>query len=152
MQSFGLCATWLYPLPSTSCLSYTQCHNRVDYIVPILLQCFHSFLPRHISLRHHQLDVLAFQPAVIHFLVVVIILFRLLGFFFAFAVIVVVAGMIMTSMITRIGSLSSCELLSGIGLSLRVQVLDLRFTKDAEAVLEYDRGHKHMCNSHPGIA
>jgi hypothetical protein len=118
------------------CPSSAQCHDRVDYVILILFQCFDCFLSRHISLSHHQLNVLALQLAIIDFLVVIIILFRLLGLFFALAVIVIVPSMVMTSMITGIGILGSCELLGSIGLSLRVQVFDLRFTKDAELMLD----------------
>jgi len=45
--------------------------------------------------------------------------------------IMVVACMVVTGMITRVGTLSSSKLLGGVGLCLRVQVLDLGFTKDA---------------------
>jgi hypothetical protein len=82
-------------------------------------------------LSHDQLDVLALEARVIHLFVVIIVLLGLLGFLFALSVIVVVACVVMTGVITRIGILGSSKLLGGIGLRLRVQVFNLGFTEDA---------------------
>ena len=118
-------------LPST--LSYTQCHDRIDNVISILLQCIDRFLPRHVRLSHYEFNVLALQPGVINLLVIIVILFRLFDFLFALSVIVVVTSVIMTCMVARISALSSSKLLGCAGLCLRIQVFNLGFTKDAEA-------------------
>jgi len=72
---------------------YTQRHNRIDYIIPIILQRLNSLLPRHTSLRHHQLNILLLEPRIINFFaVVVIVVFSssglvVFGFLFALAVV-----------------------------------------------------------------
>lgn len=40
---------------------YTQRHDGVDYIVPVILQSFDGFLPRDTSLSHDKFDVLLLQ-------------------------------------------------------------------------------------------
>jgi hypothetical protein len=98
---------------SSSSVLYTQRHNRVDYVVPVLLESFYSFLPGHRSLSHDELDVFALETTVIDFLVVVIILFGLLRLdLLALAVLV---RMIVPCVITA-SSFRSSELLGGSGL------------------------------------
>jgi hypothetical protein len=128
-------ATCSHRLKLSLTLSYTQCHDRIDNVISILLQCFDRFLPRHICLSHYKFNVLALQPGVINLLIIIIILFWLFDFFLALSVIVVVTSMIMTCMVARIGALSGSQLLGSVGLCLRVQVFDLGFTKDAEVSL-----------------
>ena len=98
---------------SSSSVLYTQRHNRVDYIVPILLEGFDCFLPGHRSLSHDKLDVFAFETTVIDFLVVIIVLFGLLRLdLLALAVLV---RMIVPCVITA-SSFRSSELLGRSGL------------------------------------
>jgi len=98
---------------SSSTVLYTQRHDRVDYIVPVLLESFYSFLSGHRSLSHDKLDVLAFEATVIHFFIVVIVLFGFLRLdLLALAVLV---RMIMPCVITA-SSFRSSKLLGGSGL------------------------------------
>ncbi len=113
------------------CLSYTQCHDRIDYVISVLFQCLDSLLPRNIGLGHNKFDVLAFQPCIIDFLLIIIILFRLLDFLFAPSMIVVMAGMIMAGMVSGTGVLCCGKLLGCVCLGLRVQIFDFGFAKDA---------------------
>lgn len=56
---------------------YAQCHDRVDNIVVILLQCLDSLLSRDGCLLHDQLDILALQVGLINFFAIVFILILL---------------------------------------------------------------------------
>lgn len=72
---------------------YTERHDRIDYIVTVVFECFHRFLPRHGGLVHDELDILLFKSRVINLFVIVVFLFGLLllGLFLALVVGMVVA-------------------------------------------------------------
>jgi hypothetical protein len=65
---------------SASPILYTQRHDGVDYIIPVLLKSLDCFLSRHRRLGHDELDILALKTAVVDFLIVIIVLLWLLGF------------------------------------------------------------------------
>ena len=115
----------------TAALSCAQRHNRVDYIVGIVLQCLDRLLPRDTGLCHDELNVFLLKTRVVYLLVVVFFLFSLLLLVLLLALVVrvVVAGVIASG----IGRFLSGELLSGSGLLWGVEVFDLGFTEDAAA-------------------
>lgn len=139
----------------TSC-SPAQRHNRIDNIIAILLQRLNRLLPRHTRLRHHQINILTLQPAIIHLLVIVIVLLHLLGLLVLFlvAVLVVVLAVVVARVVAGGGALLGGELLRGAGLGLRVQVFDFGFAEDAGvgSVGGGTGGGRCMGDLHPGIA
>jgi len=100
----------------------TQCHDRVDYIVFVLFQCFDSLLAGHIGLGHDKFNVLVLDAIGVHFLAIVLLF--LLGLVL---MIVAVAGMVVLNRLAR-------QLLGSGSLSTGVEVLDLCLSKDTGCV------------------
>ena len=114
--------------------SATQRHDRVDDIIPILLERFDGLLSRHAGLVHDEVDILALQIRVVDFIVIIVVVLGFLGLLFALAVVVVVVimpGVVVAGVVSCAGVLGSGELLGGAGLGLRVEVFDLGFSEDA---------------------
>jgi hypothetical protein len=112
-------------------LSYTQCHDRVDYIVPVVFQSFDGLLPTDVGLCHDEFDILRLQAAIVDLLIIIIVFLRLLvlnSLALALVFRVIVAGVVS---VARFGS---SELLGSSGLMSRVEVLDLGLAKDAALV------------------
>lgn len=109
--------------------SYAEGHDRVHDIVVVLPQGLDGLLARHVRLCHDQLDVLALKAALVDLLTVILLLvllgLSLGGLALAEVVLVVVTGVLATS------GLGGSQLLSGGGLGLGVQILDLGLTEDA---------------------
>jgi hypothetical protein len=83
-------------------------------------------------LGHNQLNVLIFKTFSIDFLSIIFVVLLLSisavdGLALAMIVGVIVASVVVTGVVVRV---SSCQLLSGRGLSLRVEVLNLGFTEN----------------------
>ena len=114
-------------------LLYAQSHDGIDYVVVILLQCLHSFVPRDTCLSHDKLNVLVLKTCSIDLLSIILILILLVvtsldGLAFS----VVMAGVIVTRVIMAsvvVGVLSS-KLLSGRSLCLGIEILNFGLTKN----------------------
>jgi len=106
---------------------HAQRHDRVDYIIVILLQCLDGLLPRHRSLLHNELDILALEALLIDLLVIVVFLL-LLG-------IAGVNSLALAVVVARVGvCLRLNHLLDSGGLCLGVEVLNLGLTEDDPGV------------------
>ena len=103
----------------------TQRHDRVDYVVVVLLEGLDGLLAADRRLGHDELDVLVLDPLGVHLLVVVLLLLgRLL------AVAVVVARVVV---VVR----GAGQLLGRGGLGAGVEVLDLGLAEDAGQALAH---------------
>ena len=134
--------TWLRSqyLPSsylTPFVRYGQyVHERFDNL---LFERLDSFLLWHTGLRHHQFNVLGFDPGFIHFLPIVIIV--IVSFLSVAGINSFAFAMVVRVIVSRVGIVSgvdvfgSGKLRGSVGLSLRVEVLDLGFTKDTRCKL-----------------
>lgn len=110
--------------------SYAECHDGVHNIVVVFFQGLDSLLSGDVGLSHNELDVLRLQTRVVN-LFSIILLLVLLGLGLRGLALALV-GVVVTSVgIGVAGSLGRSELLSGIDLRLRVQVLDLGLAEDA---------------------
>lgn len=144
IQDFEFCAvpsscTFTYPasfsLPRSMQLHertgprlYAQGHDTVDDVVVVLLERLDGLLPADAGLSHHKLDVLRLKTGVVDFLTIVLLLLSLLRIALnGLALVGTLGGVIVASLVGRLRS----ELLSGGGLSLGVEVLDLSLTEDA---------------------
>jgi hypothetical protein len=114
-----------------SCLD-AECHDGVDNVVVVVLECLDSLLARHTGLGHDKFDVLGLQAGIVDFFVIVIVFLLSLLVFNLLAlsvlIVVIVTGVVFTGLL-------SSELLSGGGLVLRVEILDLGLTEDAITIL-----------------
>jgi hypothetical protein len=103
-------------------------------------------------LGHDQFDVLSFESTIINFLIIVVFLLSLLVFdclalAMVMVVVVIVAGVI------GVGGLSSCELLGGSSLRLRVEIFDLGLAEDAMILVSScPTLLLQQFNSHPSVA
>jgi hypothetical protein len=124
---------------------YAQSHDRVDYIIVVLLQCLDSLLSGNACLGHNQLDIFVLQARSINLLsVILIIILLVITLINSFAFPVVVVGMIVTRVVVSgvVVLLLSGELLGSGSLRLGVEILDLGLTKDTV--------QKMSVNSSPG--
>lgn len=116
---------------------YAEIHNGVDDVVVVVLEGLDGLLPGHASLLHDELDVLGLETLIINLLVVILLLLIVLVVLLVLdglVLMVVIVVVIMAGVVVG-RSLGIGELLSSGGLGLRVQVLDLSLTEDAEAGL-----------------
>lgn len=105
---------------------YAECHDRVDNIVVVLLECLDGLLPADTSLGHDELDVLGLKTGVVDLLTVILLLLLLgLTSLDGLALVTVVVTGVVT------GSLLLGESLGGGSLGLGVEVLNLGLTEDA---------------------
>jgi hypothetical protein len=104
---------------------HAQRHDRVDYIIVILLQRLDGLLPRHRRLLHDELNILALKTLLVNLLSIIIVILVLLG-------VAAVDGLALAVVVAGVGvCLSLDDLLGGGGLSLGVEVLDLGLAEDA---------------------
>lgn len=111
---------------------YAQSHNRVDYVVVVLLQCLDSLVPRDACLGHDQFNILIFQTRSIDLLPIIFVIILLVitsvdSLALAVVVIVVMARVVVSGVVVSVGS---SKLLGSAGLSLRIEILNLGLTKD----------------------
>lgn len=139
---------------------YAQSHDRVDYIVVVLLQCLDSLLPGNACLGHHQLDVFVLETGSINLLsVILIVVFLVIALVDSLALSavmgVVVARVVVSGVIVLVlsGKLLGCG-----SLSLRVEILDLGLSEDTVAVdvnarisRRVKRGGLHVCVAGRGL-
>lgn len=128
---------------------HAQCHDRIDNVIVILLQGLDSLLPRDRGLRHDQFNVLGLHTGVINFLTIILVLL------FVFLSIAGINGlalaMIVRVVVASVGvGISSSELRSCVGLSLRIEVFNLGLAKDT--VRNELSPPSGVSNSHPCIA
>jgi hypothetical protein len=102
----------------------TQCHDRVDYVVVVLLEGLDGLLAADRRLGHDEFDILVLDALGVDLLVVILLLLGSL-----LAVAVVVAGVVV---VVRGGV---GELLGSGSLGAGVEVLDLGLTEDAVTLL-----------------
>lgn len=112
---------------------YAQCHDTVDNIVVVLLECLDGLLPTDAGLGHDKLNVLGLETGVVNLLTIV---FLLLGWLArtllnGLALVGTISGVVVGSLVCRLCG----ELLGGGSLSLNVEVLNLGLTKDAVPML-----------------
>ena len=105
---------------------YTQGHDTVHDIIVVLLERLDRLLPAHTSLRHDELDVLAFQTSLIDLLTVIFLLF---GGLLVFDSLALVARAAVLGL--GLGSGLSGELLGGGSLGLGVEIFDFGFAENA---------------------
>jgi hypothetical protein len=112
---------------------YAQSHDRVDYIVVILLQCLDSLLSGHACLSHDQLDILVLKTRGVDFLsIILIIVLLVITLIDSFALSVVMSSVIMSRVVMSgvIVLLLSRKLLGSRCLSLGIEILDLGLTEN----------------------
>ena len=88
------------PSPSISSTAknnlYAQCHDRVDYIIVILLQCLNSLLSGNACLSHDQLDILVLKTRSINLLSIILVIILLVIALINSLALSVVMGVIMS--------------------------------------------------------
>jgi hypothetical protein len=107
----------------------TQCHNRIDNIIVILLQGLYSLWTANIGLGHDELNILVLYAIGVNLLsivVVIVVVFLVVGLLGGLAVVTVVVASVV-GLGVGLGELGSSGLLSG-----GVQVLDLGLTENTE--------------------
>lgn len=114
-------------LPPTARSSYAESHDGVDNIVVILPQGLDGLLAGHASLCHNQINILSLEAGLVN-LLAIILLVVLLGIGLGSLALENLVLVVVASVVT--GSLGGSQLLSGRGLGLGVQVLDLGLTED----------------------
>jgi hypothetical protein len=110
---------------------YAQCHDRVYYIVVVLLQSLDGLFARDTGLSHDQLDILVLKTLGVNlFSVIFIIILLGITLIDGFALSVIVAGVVVARVVVASMVVSLCELLSCICLGLGVEVLNLGLSED----------------------
>ena len=107
---------------------YAQSHDRVDYVIVVLLQCLDSLVPRDAGLGHDQLDIFVLQTGGIDLFGIVLILILLAlaslnSLALAMVVVVIVVMVVVVAGVVMSGVVMSFlrgQLLSGRDLGLGV--------------------------------
>lgn len=111
---------------------YAECHDGVDDIVIVLLQCLDGLVAGNVGLGHDELNVLVLKTGGIDLLLILLLVLLVLstldGLALSVVVRVIVSGVVVASVVV----LGSSELLSSRSLGLGVKVLNLGLTEDAE--------------------
>jgi hypothetical protein len=112
---------------------YAESHDGVNDIVIVLPESLDGLLAGNACLCHDELNILGLKTSLVNFLTIILLLLLLIlhrGLALAedLLLVVVVTGVVA-------GSLRGSELLSGGGLGLGVQVLNLGLTEDAVNVI-----------------
>jgi hypothetical protein len=111
---------------------YAQSHDRVDYIIVVLLQCLDSLLSGNACLGHDQLDILVLKTRSIDLLSIILVIVLLVitlvdSLALSVVVRVVVARVVVSGVVVL---LLGGELLSSGSLGLGVEILNLGLTED----------------------
>jgi hypothetical protein len=114
-------------------------HDRVDNVVVVLFQSLDGLLPRNARLCHDQFDVLTLKPILVNVLPIIVVL---LAVVVVMVVIVVVIVIMALSFAVVVSGVIVCagELLSSIGLGLRVEVFDFGLAEDAAQESQWSTG------------